>query len=128
MMGELIALLFLARDLAHRAHLKVTGPGSYAAHAALGDFYGGILGHADSIAEAYQGATETLLDIPLLDGALPDNFTSGAQFIPVLRQHLEWIKANRYSAAPREETAIQNIIDETVALYQSTIYKLRFLA
>lgn len=128
MMGELIALLFLARDLAHRAHLKVSGPGSYAAHGALGDFYGAIPGLADSIAEAYQGATETLLEIPLLDGELPAGFSSGAQFIPVLREHLEWIKANRYSAVPREETAIHNIIDEAVALYQSTIYKLRFLA
>lgn len=128
MMGELIALLFLARDLAHRAHLKVNGPSAYAAHRALGDFYEGIVEHADAIAEAYQGQFDTLLDIPLLDGALPDGFATGAGFIPVLREHLDWIQANRYAACPREETAIQNRIDEAVGLYQSTIYKLRFLA
>lgn len=123
-MGDLIALLFLARDLAHRAHLKVNGPGAYAAHVALGDFYGGIVDHADAIAEAYQGQFDVLLDIPLLEGELPAGFATGAQLVPVLRQHLEWIAANRYSACPREQTAIQNIIDEAVSLYQSTIYKL----
>lgn len=123
-MGELIALLFLARDLAHRAHLKVSGPGAYAAHVALGDFYEGILAHADAIAEAYQGQFDVLLDIPLLEGELPSGFASGGQFVPVLREHLEWLAANRYSACPREQTAIQNIIDEAVSLYQSTIYKL----
>lgn len=126
-MGELIALLFLARDLAHRAHLKVHGPGAYAAHVALGDFYDGIVGHADSIAEAYQGQFGVLLDIPLLEGELPAGFATGAQFIPVLREHMEWIAANRYNACPREQTSIQNMIDEAVAIYQSTIYKLERL-
>lgn len=127
MMGELIALLFLGRELGHRAHLRVNGPGAYSAHMALGAFYEAVGGHADSIAEAHQGQTGELLEIPMLDGKLPESFAHGAQFIPVLQEHLEWIKANRYVAAPREETAIQNIIDEAVSLYQSTIYKLRFL-
>ena len=124
MMGELIALLFLARELGHRAHLRVNGPGAYAAHIALGDFYDAIGGHADSIAEAYQGETGELLDIPMLEGQLPDAFATGAQFIPVLREHLTWLKENRYSACPQDQTAIQNLIDEAVSLYQSTIYKL----
>lgn len=127
-MNELIALLFLARELAHRAHLKVSGPGAYAAHKALNDFYDKIVDDADAIAEAYQGQFETLLDIPLLEGELPPGFASGAQFIPVLRQHLQWIADNRYQACQRDQTAIQNLIDEAVGTYQSTIYKLRFLA
>lgn len=126
-MGELIALLFLARDLAHRAHLKVNGPGAHAAHEALGEFYTGIVGMADSIAEAYQGRTRTLLDIPLLEGSLPAGFSSGAQFIPIMREHLAWIDANRYTACPREYTSIQNKIDEAVGLYESTLNKLEFL-
>lgn len=117
-MGELIALLFLARELAHRAHLKTR---SYAQHMALGDFYDGIVGLADGIAEAYQGQFMQLLEIPLLEG------DTGAPIKDVLRQHLDWIATNRYSACPREQTAIQNMIDEVVALYQSTLYKLEFL-
>lgn len=120
-MGELIALLFLARELAHRAHLKVTGPGSEAKHEALGDFYNGILPMADAIAEAYQGEFLQLLDIPLLEG------DTAAPIKEVLIGQKAWIAANRYAVCPREQTAIQNRIDEVVGLYQSTIYKLEFL-
>jgi len=45
----------------HRLHLKVKGEGSYAAHKALGDFYGGLHDQADTLIEGYQGVTEKLL-------------------------------------------------------------------
>jgi hypothetical protein len=34
----------------------------------------------------------------------------------------------RYKVCDKDESALQNIIDEIVALYLSTIYKLKFLA
>lgn len=126
-MGDLIALLFLARELAHRAHLKLHGPGGYAAHMALGDFYNEIGEIADEISEVYQGYSEQLLQIPMLDGTLPESFATGDDFIPIIKSQIEWLKANRYTACPREETSIQNIIDEAVALCYRTIYKLKFL-
>jgi hypothetical protein len=52
----------------HRLHLKVTGDGSYAAHKALGEFYEGVHGHADTLVEGYQGIAEKLLkytDMPI---------------------------------------------------------------
>jgi DNA-binding ferritin-like protein len=52
----------------HRLHLKITGDGSYAAHKALGDFYDGLHGYADTLVEGYQGAAEKLLsykDMPI---------------------------------------------------------------
>ena len=49
MIGRLVATMFLAREYAHRAHLRVTGPGSYAKHVALGEFYEEIIENADSI-------------------------------------------------------------------------------
>lgn len=120
--GMLIATLFLARDLAHREHLKATGPGSYAAHVALGEFYSGIVDLADTLTETYQGRFERLVDIPLLandaDGSILDT----------LRAQREWIREARYDAIPKEESPLQNIIDEVEALYCSTIYKLKFLA
>ncbi len=121
-MGDFIALLFLARELAHRAHLKATGPGSYATHIALNEFYDAIVGKADAIAEAYQGQFQELLDIPLLEG------DSSLPIDRVLREQLDWIAANRYAVCPREQSAIQNLIDEAVSTYQSTLYKLRFLS
>jgi DNA-binding ferritin-like protein len=52
----------------HRLHLKIKGDGSYAAHKALGNFYDGLHGYADTLVEGYQGATEKLLaykDMPI---------------------------------------------------------------
>ena len=117
--GTLVATLFLARDVAHREHLKTR---SYSAHMALGDFYAGVIELADSLAETYQGHFNKLIDIPLLDA--PKD-TPIAEFLA--GQH-EWICDARYEAVPKDETAIQNIIDEIEALYMSTLYKLRFLS
>ncbi len=119
--GQYVALLFLARDMTHRAHLKVTGTGSFAAHMALQGFYLGILERADAFAEAYQGRFNELLDIPLLE-----NDYAG-EIADVLEQQMAWIEDSREQICPRSETALQNIIDEAVSLYQSTLYKLRFL-
>jgi hypothetical protein len=121
MIGQFIAVLFLARDIAHRAHLRTTGPGSFAAHEALGDFYPDLLGLADNLAETYQGAALTLIDIPLLDNEFPGEIKQS------LQAQRDWIKANRYKAVKKEETQMQNIIDEIVALYDRTIFKLHFL-
>ncbi len=52
----------------HRLHLKVKGDGSFAAHKALGEFYDGLHGHADTLVEGYQGVAEKLLtykDMPI---------------------------------------------------------------
>ena len=48
--------------------------------------------------------------------------------VEFLQDQLAEIEANRYKFCDKEETSIQNIIDEIVALYLSTLYKLRFLA
>ena len=120
--GMLIATLFLARDLAHREHLKTTGPGSFAAHLALGEFYPAVVELADRLTETYQGRFERLIDIPLLandaDGSILDT----------LRAQREWIREARDDAVPKAETPLHNIIDEIEALYCSTIFKLKFLA
>ena len=119
--GQYVALLFLARDMAHRAHLKATGPGSFAAHNALGSFYEGIVQRADAFAEAYQGRYNELLDIPLLENEY------AGEIADVLEQQMAWIEDSREQICKRNETALHNLIDEAVSLYQSTLYKLRFL-
>ncbi len=117
MIGRLIALLFLGRELAHREHLRTQ---SYAQHVALGSFYEGIVSLADSIAEAYQGRHE-LIDIPWLEQP------AKGPIDVVLEKQLAAIEKLRYTAVPKDDTAIQNLIDEVVALYLSTLYKLRNL-
>jgi hypothetical protein len=114
-MNELIATLFLARDIAHKAHLSTE---SYAQHVALGEFYGSIIDLADKLTEAYQGRTDTLLEIPLMDDE------PSGDIIKDLKKYQDYVEKQRYSAAKKEDTPIQNIIDEVVGQFLSTRYKL----
>ena len=125
MMEELIATLFLSREFAHRRHLLVTGPGSNAAHMALGSFYDDIVERADAIAEAYQGRHGLMDEIPYLDG--PKGKKSIAATATWLEGQLGKVEEMRYDCCPKTDTAIQNLIDEAVTTYLSVIYKLRNL-
>lgn len=119
--GEFVGLLFLARDLAHKAHLKAKGEGSFAKHMALGEFYEGITELADKFAEQHQGRYGELLDIPLLDNEYEGDIQ------PVLREMMEYIDECRDEMVPRKMSSLQNVIDEIVGQYESTLYKLKFL-
>lgn len=113
---EFLALLFFSRDFAHKAHLNTD---SFAAHAALGDFYEGIIPLADSFAEAYMGRKqEKIGEIPYFDLKTSDPLST-------LKKHLEVIQRNRDFIG--QDTVLSNIIDEIERLYSSTIYKLKFL-
>jgi hypothetical protein len=48
--------------------------------------------------------------------------------IEFLEQSLKDIEDMRYEVVEKTDTPIQNIIDEIVGLYLSTLYKLKFLA
>ena len=117
-MEKLIALLFLSRDMAHRAHLKTT---SYAQHVALNAFYDEVIDLADSLAEAYQGRHGLLKDVPLLGSKQTGDITK------TLRMHLKEVEGMRYSACDKDDSPLQNIIDEICGLYLSTLYKLENL-
>lgn len=116
--GEFVGTLFLARDITHAAHLNTR---SYAKHMALNTFYREIVDLADSFAEAYQGRYGLIGSIPLQAAKKQANV---ADF---LQAQLSAIEAGRYEVCNKAETALQNIIDEVVALYLSTLYKLKFL-
>lgn len=114
MIGNLIATLFLSRDVAHREHLKTT---SYADHMALGDFYDSVVELADKLAETYQGR-HGLVDIPVLSAE------SDVAIDSQLESHLNAVEYLR-TGAIGDDSAIQNIVDEIVGLYLQTLYKLR---
>lgn len=117
--GLLAAHLFLARDLAHRAHLRTSGPGSFAAHDALGEFYEGIVERADEFVECYQGEYEVLLDIPLMDNEYEGEIRE------VLVQIKAWVQDNREGIT--DDPSILNLIDEITRRFQRTNFKLQFL-
>ena len=116
---QFVGLLFLGRDVAHSVHLNTR---SFSKHTALNTFYDEIVDLADSFAEAYQGRHGLMGQI-----AVPAN-KKAANIIEFLQSQLDEIEKVRYDVVDRKDTAIQNIIDEVVALYLSTLYKLRFLA
>lgn len=116
---DFVGILFLARDVTHSVHLNTR---SYSKHKALQKFYESIIDLADSFAEAYQGRHGLMGPISLQSAKKTTNV------IDFLQNQLEEIEADRYKVCDESDSAIQNLIDEIIALYLSTLYKLRFLA
>lgn len=117
--AEFIGCLFLARDVAHSVHLNTR---SFAKHSALNGFYDGVIDLADKFAEAYQGRHGLIGPISLHSARKTSNI------IEFLEDSLKEIENERYKVCEKTDSALQNIIDEIVGLYLSTLYKLRFLA
>ncbi len=117
--ADFVGTLFLARDVAHSVHLNTR---SFAKHSALNSFYDDIVDLADKFAEAYQGRHGLIGPISLMSAKKTTNI------IEFLEDSLADIEKMRYEVCEKSDTAIQNIIDEIVGLYLSTIYKLKFLA
>ena len=116
-MNEFIANLFLTRELAHRYHLSTK---SFAQHMALGSFYEELEDQIDSLTEMWQGK-EGIIDIPVLTAKKGDNALN------FLVARLKYVEDNRYKAAAKDDTPIQNLIDGIVENFLSTIYKVENL-
>ena len=117
--ADFIGTLFLARDVTHSVHLNTR---SYAKHVALNEFYDSIVDLADKFAEAYQGRHGLIGPITLMSAK------KTTDVIEFLKDSLADIEDMRYKVVEKDDTALQNIIDEIVGQYLSTLYKLRFLA
>jgi hypothetical protein len=116
---DFVGLLFLGRDVAHSVHLNTR---SFSKHMALNTFYEEIVDLADGFTEAYQGRNGLIGPITLMTAKKTTNI------IEFLQDQLAEIEKVRYDVVDKSDTALQNLIDEIVALYLSTLYKLRFLA
>lgn len=117
--ADFVGTLFLARDVAHSVHLNTR---SFAKHSALNEFYDEIVELADKFAEAYQGRHGLIGPISLMSAKKTTNI------VEFLEDSLADIEKMRYEVVEKTDTALQNIIDEIVGLYLSTLYKLKFLA
>lgn len=116
---KFIGMMFLARDVTHSTHLNTR---SYAKHVALNAFYDEIVELADKFAEMYQGKYGLIGPIALMSA---DNSSNVTTFLEKQAAEIEDV---RYKVVDRECTPLQNVIDEIVGLYYTTIYKLKFLA
>ena len=117
--ADFVGQLFLARDVAHSVHLNTR---SFSKHMALGTFYDEIIDLADAFAEAYQGRHGIIKEIPIL--------TEEEKYkepIYCIAEKLDYIEKNRYKCIPKEDSALQNIVDEVVGEFLTLIYKLENL-
>jgi DNA-binding ferritin-like protein len=105
----------------HQLHLKISGPGSYAAHKALGNFYEDLPGLIDSVAEQYQGAREKILDIPAVAAYKCGSVQEALSHMKELYNEIQELQ----KIMPFSE--IVNQLDEMKSLIASTKYKLMFL-
>jgi DNA-binding ferritin-like protein len=119
-MNELASLLLHSQTQTHIFHLRVTGPGAYAAHKALQKYYEGIDGLVDGLVEMYQGKYG-LVEFGAIskidnDASLPsviEYISKLADAVMVLRQ-----------GDTLQDSFIQNEIDNVLSLIYSTKYKL----
>ena len=112
--------LFEARQMAHIYHLQVKAEmGSGWEHDALKDFYDGILEFADDLIETYQGQYGIVEGYDVIDPSA----TSQTKSLEYLKQTVDFIRSERKSIN-EEDTHLHNVVDEIIALFYKTIYKL----
>lgn len=114
---EFINKLLEAAVVIHKVHLMTTGPGSFAAHEALGDVYEDLEDAADDLAESFMGCQGTGL---AFGGVNAENFSAETRAI------YEWIEENR--AMIGTESHLQNLVDEILDKLARNLFKLDRLA
>jgi hypothetical protein len=109
----LFGQLFQSRDMMHITHLQTL---NYAEHKALNAYYDGILDLTDNLIETYFGTVGKRI-----------NFKIPASEYMNPTQHLTQLKdyiMKQRGVLGSENTHIQNIVDEIIALITQTLYLL----
>lgn len=105
----------------HKLHLKITGIGSYAGHKALNEIYDAFPGHADDLAEGFQGAAEKLLEYQDVAPRVLNSAQDGLAYLRDITQMVNGLQA----VMPYSE--IVNDLDNVKSSINSAKYKLLFL-
>ena len=117
MIDQLIARVFEARNAAHLEHWNTS---SYAKHEALGGFYDSIIGLIDALVEGHMGAFGKIGKVDL-------GPRQTKACVSLLGEHVVWITKNKNDIC-QDIDALENIVDEIVSLYLTTLYKLKELS
>ena len=123
-MKELASVLLHSRTQAHVFHLRVKGPGSFAVHLALQEYYEGIIPILDGLVEAYQGKNGLIF----FDNV--DDIDTGATIQNIVKYFDKIISIVDKLRKDKslQDSFFQNEIDNIVGLLYSTKYKLENLA
>jgi hypothetical protein len=108
-----IGQLFQSRDTIHIAHLQTV---NYAEHKALNKYYNSLLDLTDDLLETYFGTIGKRINIKIP----ASEYVNPQQH---LKQLMEYVKKHR-GVFGMENTHIQNIVDEILALISKTLYLL----
>jgi len=115
--SEFIEKLLMAVDSIHKVHLMTTGPGSFAAHEALGETYSALEDGLDGLAESYMGCQYVGLEFKGVDVS---------NYCAEVRKIYDYVEANRMMMGT--ESHIQNKVDEILDGLARSLFKLDRLA
>lgn len=124
MFEKLISTLMASRDQAHIFHWQTKGPGSFAAHMALGAYYEAIPDMTDALVEAYQGKYGIMSGYEPAERFDEYSQDSVIKYFKALAMFVE----RAYAKMPKEDTNIINQLDAFKDLIYTTIYKLENLS
>jgi DNA-binding ferritin-like protein len=119
-MEQLASLFFHSRTQAHVFHLGVKGPGSFAAHKALEEYYENIVGLIDGLVESYQGKNGLIKFQPVNSIDNNCDIKNIISYFEKLCVALEKLRKD----SKLQDSWIQNEIDNIATLLYSTKYKL----
>jgi hypothetical protein len=117
---KLISYLLHSSTQVHIFHLQTK---SYAEHKALNKYYDSIVGLVDTLVESFQGKYDI---INSYENYALNNYENTANTIKYFKALLKTVEDLRGSV--KEDSNLQNEIDNIVTLITSTLYKLRFLS
>ena len=121
MTAACVSELMNAATSFHKLHLKVTGAGSFAAHKALNELYDALPGHADDLAEGYQGAASKLLTYAEVSPRKLDTVADAIDYLNDMTTMVNGLQAKM----PYSE--LVNDLDTIKSTINSARYKLTFL-
>lgn len=121
--SKFFSKLLESREMAQVYHWTVKGDqGSHASHLALESYYSSIIEYIDSLVEIYQGQYDIIEGYEIID----TTDSKSKDKIEYFKDLAQFIKDTRYKAILEEDTHLQNIVDEVVALVYKTLYKLKY--
>jgi len=119
-MERIASMFFHSRTQAHVFHLRVKGPGAFAAHSALNTYYDEIVGIIDGLVESYQGKYG-IIEFKEVNNL--DNDASFENIIKYFTNLCTFLEKERQDTK-LQDSWIQNQIDNISQLLYSTKYKL----
>lgn len=123
-MEDLASILLHSRNQAHVFHLRISGPGAFAAHLALQEYYDGIIPIFDKIVETYQGKRGL---IEFKSGGRLDNDASTGNILSYFGK-LTTVFETLRKAPELQESWLQNQLDMVSELLYTLQYKLTHLS